>query len=182
MQGLDIPNVWIAVLAGVIFWAISQSLRGNEMIIGKSSMAGRLLSYLGIALLATGLYAGFRGPMTVGGITLERFSFTDAPARSSNEALSYAAAQLDIRRAPAATWQGASKSKLEYTVKNRGTRTVRRLLLRLGAADGSTVDVSLHGPFPPQKTVRTVVDVSDKVNRSYFLSGPAGGDVVGARF
>jgi len=183
MNLADIPHVWIAIAAGIIFWWIGQQLRRDEMLRGQSVKAGVLLSYLGLVLLGIGLYAGFRGPVTLGGVTLEPFTFTQTLTQVSNEATAYAAANLSVSRTPAPTWQGASKDKLEYAVRNNGKRKLSRLMLRLSTTDGASVELPLNGPFPPGKLVKSVIHIPDNVSRAYFVnSGSAAGDIAGARF
>jgi hypothetical protein len=180
----NIPNVWVVIGAGVALWLISQKLPSNGRVGSNSSAFARLLSLLGLVAMGVGIYAGFRGPVTIGPVTLEKFPFAGLIQQSNIEALSYSHSNLDISRQPAVGWGGNSRTTLLYTVKNNGNRGISRLILRFSTKDNSTVDLPLDGPFPQGRTSTAIVPVPSNVNSSYFSSSAVNSnvEVVGARF
>lgn len=182
MQVADIPNVYIAVGAGLAIWLIGQRLGSSEAIGKLGSKLGRCLSFVGFAVFAVGLFAGVRGPVTIAGITLEEFPFAKVMERADANALTYVNSSLKISRTPATTWGGISKTLLEYTVKNNGGKDIASMVVRLSTTDGSYLDLPLTGPFPGMKTTTSLVEIPPRVKRSYFTTAmAASGEVISAR-
>jgi hypothetical protein len=115
---------------------------------------------------------------------MEPFPFAGLIQESNNEALSYAYSNLDISKRPAAGWNGASKTALDYTVKNNGNQEISVLTIRLVNNDGSTVDVPLKGPFPARQTATGLVTVPPNVSPACLAATAVDtrAEVVGARF
>ena len=182
MQISNIPNVYLAIGAGIVIWLIGQTFRSNEAL-GKIPMnLAKFLSYVGLVVFAVGMYAGFKGPLTIAGVTLATFPVTKTMAQSNAEALMYANSFLDISRTPAVGWHGASKTMLQYTVKNNGATEIRSMVVHLSTSDGSSVDLPLDGPFPGKKTTTSLVEIPSQVRRSYFTNAKAAfGEVISAR-
>jgi hypothetical protein len=183
MQASDVPNVYIAVGAGFAMWWIGQKCGGRKALGTPPSKLGKLLSFAGFAVFAVAMYAGFKGPLTIAGVTLETFPFSRMIEQVSAEALTYAKNNLDINREPAPGWHGASKTALQYIVKNNGDKEIGRMTVRFSTTDGSSVDLPLCGPFPAGKTTTAIMEVPSKVKPSYFHRAKADpGDIVGARY
>ena len=183
MQTFGISNVYIVVGLGFTIWMIGQSCGGIKGRKNRPSKLGKFLSLVGFLVFAVGMYAGFKGPLTISGVTLETFPFSKKMEQSSADALTYARNSLDIDREPAVGWHGASKSSLQYTVKNNGDKQIERMTVRFSTTGGSSIDLPLHGPFPAKKTVSSVVNVPSNVNRSYFnRAKAAAGEIVSAQF
>ena len=183
MQESGIPNVYIAVGAGFAIWLIGQKWGGKKALGARPSKLGKSLSFVGFVVFAVGMYAGFKGPLTIAGVTLETFPFSRMIEQVSAEALTYARDNLDINREPAVGWHGTSKTALQYTVKNNGDKEIRRMALRFSTTDGSSVVLRLPGSFPAKTTTMSVVDVPSNVSRSYFNRAKAdSGEIVSARF
>lgn len=183
MQASGVPNVYIAVGAGFAIWWMGQKFGGIKASGARSSKLGKLLSVLGFALFAVGMYAGFKGPLTIAGITLETFPFSEMIEQSSAEALNYAKYNLDISREPATGWHGVSKTALQCTVRNNGDKEIGRVSVRFSTTNRSSVDLPLRGPFPARKTITLIVDVPSSVDRSYFNRAKVNsGEIVSARY
>jgi hypothetical protein len=177
-----IPNVWIAVGGGAALWMLGQKMYGHGYT-GRTSPFARLLSLLGLAAFCLGMYAGFRGPLTIGSITLGTFPFAHFVQKSDDEAVAYSRNHLYLSRQPAVGWHGASKDTLQYNVKNNGNRDLSRLVVRFTTTDGSIVDKILDGPFRAGRTSTAVVEIPARVSRSYFTSSEVSpGEIVGAQF
>lgn len=180
---INLPLTGIILGIGAVVWLTGHKMQGRQHKDGHRSPAGRVLGLLGLALIVLGLYAGFKGPVKIGGFVLEPFSFAHFVQQSNTEALVYARDHTELSRQPARGWRGGSRTELEYTVKNTGDRAVTTLILRFKADNNATVDLDLRGPFPPRQTVIAIVSVPPNVNRSYFASSAIESDhLVGARF
>lgn len=183
MHSIEILKVYVVVVAGVVVW-----LAGLRFVTEDprdvSSVLGRFLSFVGVVLFALGMYAGFRGPLKIAGITLECFPFSSAGVhKSSQEALSYVKRNLSVTRRPAAGWRGPRANALEYVVRNNGNKTILNMNARYSTTSGPPVVRRLNGPFRPGKTVTVIVRVPSNVGRSYFAHGRnAAGEIIGARF
>jgi hypothetical protein len=183
MQTLGIPNVYIAVAAGIAIWWTGQNCGASKKVGARPSKIGKVLSWVGFAVFAAGMYAGFKGPLTVAGVTLGKFPFSRMIEQASAEALEYAKSSLDITREPAPGWHGASKTALQCTVRNSGDKDIGRISLRFSTANRSSVDLSLPGPFPAKRTTTMVMDVPSNVDRSYFNRAKVNpGEIVSARY
>jgi hypothetical protein len=187
MPQIIIPNVWIMVVSGAVIWFIGDAIKRHMVREGRSLFFGRTLALFGLSAFCLGVYAGFRGPVNIGSLTLEKFSFSNIIQQSHDEAVSYAHDQLEISSEPAGGWRGNSTKSLQYTVKNKGERIISSLVLRFTTESGSatqTIDLTLKGPFPAKQTAKGTVDVPPNVNRSYFKAVPrvSSSHIVGARF
>lgn len=183
MQTYGIPNVYVAVGAGFIIWLIGQKWGGHKKLGERPSKIGKLFSFVGFVVFTVGVYAGFKGPLRIAGVTLETFPFLRIMEQVSAEALNYARYSLDIDREPAVGWHGMSKTALKYTVRNNGDKEIGRMTVRFPTTDGSSVDLPLSGPFPARKTTTAIVDVPSNVNRACFNRAKANaGEIVNARF
>jgi hypothetical protein len=183
MQLFGIPNVYVAIGAGLIIWWTGQKWAGNKKQGERPSRLGSLLSFAGLVVFAAGMYAGFKGPLTIAGVTLEAFPFSKMMDDASAEALAYAKGNLEINREPAPGWHGSSKTALQYKVKNNGNRTVRLMSVRVGISNGSTVEIPVDGPFPAKTTTSSVVNAPSTLSASYLNHARASsGEIVSARF
>lgn len=180
----NIPNLWIVLGAGVGLWLLSQALPSDRRAGGGAWLFARLFSLLGLAAIGVGLYAGFMGPVTIGPVIIGRFPFAGIIQQSKDEALSYACSNLEISRHPAVGWVGSSKTTLEYTVKNKGNRSISRLIIRFMISDGSTVNMPLDGNFSAGQTVGAIITPPPNAMSSYFSGSVVNPsvEVVGARF
>lgn len=185
MIQVDVPKVWLLVGAGVVLSLIGNAIRGRKVQEGGSSPFGRALAVIGLGALCLGLYAGFRGPLKIGSVTLEQFSFAHYFKRANAEATAYALRNLEVGSAPAAGWHGGSTSSLQYTVKNNGDRSVTCLMLRFRPETGTKmIELTVNGPFPARQTAIGCVNVPPAVSKSYFkgIARVEAGHIVGARF
>jgi len=180
MQLHNMPNLWIVIGAGVAIWFMGQKLRGNGSIGERLS---KFVSFVGFAVFALGMYAGFRGPLTIGGITIGTFPFSRMMNQASAEAMTYERSNLNVSCTPAVSWGKAAKKTLQFNVKNNGDREVGHIVVRLAATDGSFFDLSMNGPFPAKKTTVLIENIPSQVSRSYFdNSRVTSCEVVSARF
>ena len=185
MPKLPIENTWLVVGTGVLLWLFSCSvLRKHDFT--KPSKTSRVFSLLGLLVLSFGLYAGLRGPVKIGSVTLKRFTIVQPSGSRRVIALAYARSALHISRRPASGWSGVSKKALEYVVRNNGDRKIWKLTFRFHNKYGSkapTTDITLNGPFYPRKTSRKIVRVPTDIETYYFdatdMVDPA--HIVGAR-
>jgi hypothetical protein len=187
MPQIIIPNVWIMVVSGAVIWFIGDTMKRRQSNKGSSSFIGNTLALFGLIAFGLGVYAGFRGPVNIGSLTLEKFSFSNIIQQTNEKATSYAQSQLQLSSEPAGGWRGSSTRSLLYTVQNKGDRTVLSLILRFGTdygSSGHTVDLTLKGPFPAKQTTKAAVDIPPNVSRSYFQAMPriSNSHIVGARF
>ncbi|MFC1452371.1 hypothetical protein ACFLSJ_03395 [Verrucomicrobiota bacterium] len=122
---------------------------------------GRALHWGGLAVAAVGLYAGLRGPMTIGAFTLERFTFVKTQAAAQKEAVVYVRKHVAVGCRPAQRWRGSSKTSVEYSIHNKGERKVSYILIRHWERKGSgrKKDIKVFGPFPPRRLKRIVVKI-----------------------
>jgi hypothetical protein len=137
----------------------------------QPSHIDRFLTRAGIVVLCLGLYAGFRGPLKLGAVTLPRFSFLGRASKTAEQACTYARSNLALSSRPAPGWKGGSRTKLQFTVENRGTRTVSWITLRFRTKMESgrgSVDLKLRGPFRTKQPRKCVLDIPDDVSRAYF--------------
>jgi hypothetical protein len=129
------------------------------------------------------MYAGFRGPLDIGGITIDPFPFAAMAREESAKSLNYVKTHMQITREPVVQWRGTSKTALQYTVKNNGDRRVTFLTVRLATTNGSFVDLPLHGPFRGGKTTTAATEVPSNVSRAYFTREAVHrNEVIAARF
>jgi hypothetical protein len=177
------PYQWILIGLGVVLWIVGTTVIRRQDAF-KGSPVGRTLMVLGVASVGFGVYAGFKGPINVGPITVPTFSFAHAMSDSQKQAFSYAKGKVTVSRRPATAWRGTSDKALEYTINNNGSKSISWLLLRFGTGGGGVMERKLRGPFAPRKTTRIVMKVPKKVNRSYFKAVPAVeyNHIVGASF
>jgi len=176
---------WIVIVTGVVLWLIGQRRWRRQVSENRSVPGGWQLSLLGLVGIGLGVYAGFRGPMTIGSVTLEAFPSSYLGQQSSGAALDYVQAHVQIKSRPAPGWVGGSARSLECTVNNHGNRILSRLVLRLTSrgSESGTVDLVLDGPFPEGRATLAVLDVPPNVDHSYFKPpGITLSAVVGARF
>lgn len=183
MQASDISGVYVTVAAGFAIWFIGQMWGGHKTIKKGPSKVGRYVSLLGGLVFAVGVYAGLKGPLTIGRLNLDRFPFFKILEQRNAEALTYAIASLNIKREPSIGWHGAMKTSLQYTVKNNGGKEIGRLTVRLLTISGAPFLRTVHGPFPPGRATVSVVELPSSVSPAYFCRAPANeGEVVEARF
>lgn len=183
MHLLHSLNVYVVLGAGIAIWLVG--LKCSTRSAGDFlSALGRLLSFIGLATFALAMYAGFRGPLKIAGVTLKPFPFSSSMIRqSSSEALAYVKSNVDITRRPAHGWHGSSAKALEYVVRNNGNRKVDSMNVRYSTTDGPSVNQHFYGPFPPGKTVTVIVEVPSRVSRTYFIRANADiSEIVGARY
>jgi len=195
MRGLLLSHTLHAIVGGLLAFLIgnlflgraSKSRRHGEKPSRASVTVGYILVLLGIAATGTGVYAGLLGPVTVGGIKLSPFRFAPTSATSYRRSLNYVRGNLEVSSRPAVGWHGASEKALEYTVNNKGNKNVACLVLRFKTRPGpgqTTVEATLHGPFPPKQLTRKVVEVPLSVDRRYFanIREVDRGHIIGAQF
>jgi len=184
MEPAGIPNVYLVVIAGIAIWLTGQKVGSYTLKRWeRPSQVGKLLSFVGIVVFGVGVYAGFKGPLTIAGIPLETFSFSRMSEKAAAAALTYARENLDLYRMPAPGWRGPSRNTLQYTVKNKGDREILSITVRLTTSGQAYADLPLHGPFPPQKTTLAIAEVPPQVSRSYFTRAHADpSEIASARF
>lgn len=182
----NLTATWVVLGIGLLLWflgLVAGPRRGGD---SHPPRGNRGLSLLGIAFICLGLYAGFKGPLTRGPITLKRFSFATGVSKAAEEARAYARGKLTLTSRPAPGWHGGSKTVLEFTVRNSGTRSVAWVTLRLRARSGSgssSADLRLRGPFRAKQTSKSVLTIPGSVDRAYFKApGVTAEQIVAARF
>jgi hypothetical protein len=177
------PYQWILIGLGAVLWVAGTTVIRRQDAF-KGSPVGRALLILGVAAAGFGIYAGFKGPITVGPLTVPTFSFAHAVSDSQKQAFAYVkSGKVHVSRRPAPAWRGVSDKALEYTVVNNGNEGLS--WLRLSFSTGrSALERKLSGPFPARKTTKVVVKVPKTVDRSYFqaVSSVEYGHITGASF
>ncbi len=162
---------------------VAGSRRNRNM---QPSHVDRFLTRVGVVIFCVGLYAGFRGPIKLGTITFTRFSFLGRASKTADEACTYARGHLTLNSRPAPGWKGGSRTKLQFTVENRGRRTVSWIMLRFHMKADSTkssVNMKLRGPFRVNQPRKCVLTMPDDVSRTYFEGrSVTTAQIVGARF
>lgn len=186
-MSIPFANSWILLGVGVVVWFISATTgyrNARDKVLNKSTGFSKFLSVFGIALILLGVFTGLRGPISIGPLTLQPFSFASSIGKRDVEALKYAGANLKISGKPAHGWHGGSTKTLQYSVNNTGDKRIYCIFLRFATTQGTLppyVDLKLNGPFPARRKSRSNVSVPKNVSRSYFDSGRTA-QIVGARF
>jgi hypothetical protein len=159
-------SAWVIVIVGSVIWFVGQRIRRPRESRGLGF--DRILSIVGLCIFAMGVYSGMKGPVAVGNIVVNPFSFAHSGQRASSEALLYATGNLQVSSYPAAGWHGASKEALKCIVINNGSRSLSSLTFRFVTKDHRTVDLRIRGPYPAKTTKKVLVTLPDTVLRSYF--------------
>jgi hypothetical protein len=173
-------NIWFILGPGLVLAFIGTRLRphgsycGWEFPWGPATDAnafGRLLYLAGVALAATGIYAGFKGPLQAGTCTLPPFKSTPGAALNSmihdpvkklprkappppaekdyDDALAYAREEIQMS-GRFLSENGRLVLKGEF--RNTGDRELSFIALKL---DGSGKSERMRlGPFPARSTVK----------------------------
>ena len=174
-------SAWVIVGAGIVIYMISTKIPAPRKAHGVR--ISRIASFLGIAVLATGLYAGMKGPIVFGKTTIAPFSFAHSIQKAEAEATAYALGHISLSSHPGGAWRGASKDSLKCTVVNRGDKSLTYLIFRFVTKGNTTVDLPIRGPYPPNSTKSVHVTLPDNVSRSYFLApGMTANQICGAAF
>jgi hypothetical protein len=195
MRSLFLSHTVHALVGGILVFLIGNIFLGKAAKVRRRGrrpsrlilVVGYALVLLGVAAAGTGAYAGLLGPVRVARFVLHPFKFAPTSATSYLRSLNYVRKNLEISSKPAVGWHGASNKALEYTVNNKGNRNVACLVLRFKTRPGpgqTTIEATLHGPFPPRQKTRKVVEVPMTVNRRYFdnISEVDYDHVIGAQF
>lgn len=174
-------SAWVIVAAGVVIYMISTRIPAPRKQHGVR--ISRCVSFLGVGVLAIGIYAGMKGPVVFGSTTVAPFAFAHSAEQSDAEATVYAMQYISLSSHPGGAWRGASKDSLKCTVINSGNRSLRYITFRFVTTGNSTVDLSIRGPYPPKSTKSVHVSIPDNVQRSYFESpGMTKSQICGASF
>ncbi len=182
----NLTATWVLVGVGAAIWFLGIVVGSRRTRDLRPSHADRFLTRFGLVVLCLGLYAGLRGPLTLGPVTLRKFSFVEGVRKTAEEACAYARGNLVLSSRPAPGWRKDSDKVLQVTVENRGKRTIAWAMLRFTAKAGSktpSLDLKLRGPFRARQTKRCALNIPASVDRAYFEgTSVTAGQIVDARF
>jgi len=195
MKEILIPSSFYIIGAGVGLFVVGNIILAQCIVTiynrrparHRLSLLASILIGLGLLIAALGTWTGFFGPLRVGPVRVQAFSFSPAGPKARKEALAYARRSMRISRKPAVKWRGQSDTALEYTIQNKGKKEISTLVFSFRNEIGQgapTIEASVYGPFPPQQVVKTVISVPRSVKRSYFDANDSVPvtDIVGAKF
>jgi len=166
-------NIWYILGPGLVIAFIGtrirhrNSVRGLELPWGPAADAtplGRAVFLVGMVVTVVSLYAGFKGPVEIGSLTLPAFKspkaafdsmvndpLERAPKKAAprikkdyENALAYARAKLSFT----ANFYGEGGLRFRGTIENVGDRRLSYIELKLEAPGGKTGRLRLNGPFP----------------------------------
>lgn len=157
------------VCAGIIIWLLAQRIPPPKD--PASLRLGWIVGTLGVGIVIIGVYSGVKGPVSIGGVTVEAFSLKRAADESRAEAMRYARNNLRISSRPAVGWHGASQSDLTCEVENRGDRSITSLTFNFVTTDHKSINIKVRGPYPAGATKSVLVSLPGNVVRSYFTAG-----------
>lgn len=180
LQALRIMSAWVLVIIGVVIWLIAQKIPPPKN--PQALRPSGVVCVIALIVFGIGAYAGLKGPVTMGGVTFECFSFAHALKKSEAKALEYARRNLSITSHPASGWRGASKKDITCVVVNTGSRSLTSLTFSFVTTDHQTVNIKVRGPYPAHGKRSVLVKIPNNVVRTYFESGMQSHQIVGAAF